>query len=269
MYPALATHGLWPARLLCPWDSPGKNTGVGCHFLLQGIFPTQGLNLGLLQCRKILYWLSYQGSLTNVCKHLCFFQHICYICAYVLSRFSRVWLFETLWTVAHQTPLSMGSPGKNTGVGYSALLGRIFLAQGSDPSLCVSCIAGRFFTTEPPDKPASSNTMASQTSLVVKNLPTIADERDMSTTKSWTWLNQHSMQCYGWSGHAILAFEIYEQSFIPFTEFYVRQLVSIWKWENIFETCIWQHWINKNRSHNFKNVIETASALEQILEGKK
>ena len=37
-----------PARLLCPWDFPGKNTVVGCHFLLQGVFPTQGLNLGLL-----------------------------------------------------------------------------------------------------------------------------------------------------------------------------------------------------------------------------
>ena len=31
-----------PARLLCPWNFPGKNTGEGCHFLLQGIFPTQG-----------------------------------------------------------------------------------------------------------------------------------------------------------------------------------------------------------------------------------
>ena len=39
---------LWTAILLCPWDSPGKNTGMGCHFLLQGIFPTQGLNLHLL-----------------------------------------------------------------------------------------------------------------------------------------------------------------------------------------------------------------------------
>ena len=38
------------------------NTGVGCHFLLQGIFPTQGLNLGLLHCRQTLYHLSYQGS---------------------------------------------------------------------------------------------------------------------------------------------------------------------------------------------------------------
>ena len=43
-----------PTRLLHPWDSPGKNTGVGCHFLLQGIFPTQGLNPGLPHCRQTL-----------------------------------------------------------------------------------------------------------------------------------------------------------------------------------------------------------------------
>ena len=40
--------------LLCPWDSPGKNTGVGCHALLQGLLPTQGLNLGLPHCRQTL-----------------------------------------------------------------------------------------------------------------------------------------------------------------------------------------------------------------------
>ena len=39
----LQRHGLQLAKLLCPWDSPGKNTGVGCHALLQGIFPTQGI----------------------------------------------------------------------------------------------------------------------------------------------------------------------------------------------------------------------------------
>ena len=44
-----------PTRLLCPWDSPGKNTGVGCHVLLQAIFPIQGSNSGLLHCRWILY----------------------------------------------------------------------------------------------------------------------------------------------------------------------------------------------------------------------
>ena len=45
--PTLQPHGPQPARLLCPWGSPDKNTGVGCHALLQGIFPTQGLNAGL------------------------------------------------------------------------------------------------------------------------------------------------------------------------------------------------------------------------------
>ena len=44
---SLRPHGLHPTRLLCPWDSPGKNTGVGSHALLQGIFPTQGLNIAL------------------------------------------------------------------------------------------------------------------------------------------------------------------------------------------------------------------------------
>ena len=56
------SHGLYPTRLLYPWNSPGKNTQVGCHSLLLGIFPTQGLNLGLLHCRQILYSLSHQGS---------------------------------------------------------------------------------------------------------------------------------------------------------------------------------------------------------------
>ena len=45
---SLRSHELWPAKLVCPWNSPGNNTGVGCHFHLQVIFPTQGLNLGLL-----------------------------------------------------------------------------------------------------------------------------------------------------------------------------------------------------------------------------
>ena len=44
-------------------EFPGKNTGVGCHFLLQGIFPAQGSNTGLLHCRHILYHLSHHGSL--------------------------------------------------------------------------------------------------------------------------------------------------------------------------------------------------------------
>ena len=51
-----------PPGSSCPWDFPGKNTELGCHFLPQGAFPTQGLNPGLLHCRQILDHLSDQGS---------------------------------------------------------------------------------------------------------------------------------------------------------------------------------------------------------------
>ena len=54
------------ARLLCPWNSSGKNTGVGYHSLLQRIFPTQGSNLGLLHCRQILYRLSHYYTWAEV-----------------------------------------------------------------------------------------------------------------------------------------------------------------------------------------------------------
>ena len=62
---SLQPRGLQPARSPCPWNPPGKNTGVGCHFLLQGMFLTQGSNPGLLHCRQILYCLSHQGRPTS------------------------------------------------------------------------------------------------------------------------------------------------------------------------------------------------------------
>ena len=84
---SLRPHGLQPARLLCPWDSPGKNTGVGCHSFLQGIFPTQGSNPGLPHCRQILYRLSHQGSpsVEYVSHH---------------TRNPRLLLKSTLWLMA-------------------------------------------------------------------------------------------------------------------------------------------------------------------------
>ena len=63
-------HGLLSATLLCQWDSPGKNTGVGCHFPLQVIFPTQESNPGLLHCRQILYQLSYKESPTIINREM-------------------------------------------------------------------------------------------------------------------------------------------------------------------------------------------------------
>ena len=63
MSDSLWPHRLQPSRLLWPWDFLGKNTGVGCHFLLQGIFLTQGLNLRLLLGRQILYrWATKEAS---------------------------------------------------------------------------------------------------------------------------------------------------------------------------------------------------------------
>ena len=63
-----------PTRLLCPWSSPGKNTEVGSHSLLQGIYLAQRLNLGLLHCGQILYPLSHQES--NFCLSHLKFQRI-------------------------------------------------------------------------------------------------------------------------------------------------------------------------------------------------
>ena len=68
--------GPWPASLSVQGDSPGKNTGVGCHALLQGTFPNHGLKPGLLHCRQILYHLSHKGGL-KMLENVCFwFEHL-------------------------------------------------------------------------------------------------------------------------------------------------------------------------------------------------
>ena len=72
---------------------PGKSTGVGCHFLLQGIFPTQGENPGLPHCRQTLYYLSHKGEL------LWWIQFS--------SVAQSIWLFVTPWIAARQASLSI------------------------------------------------------------------------------------------------------------------------------------------------------------------
>ena len=62
-------HGLYATRLLCPWNSPDKDTEGGSHSFLQGFFQAQGLNLGLLNSRHILYHLSQQGIHTHTHTH--------------------------------------------------------------------------------------------------------------------------------------------------------------------------------------------------------
>ena len=80
-----------------PWNSPGKTPGVDCYSLFQGIFPTQGSNLGLLHCRQVLYHLSHQGSLYMYTHS--FFEcslPLWFIIGYWIQLpvlYSRTWLF--------------------------------------------------------------------------------------------------------------------------------------------------------------------------------
>ena len=94
--------------LLCPWSSPGKITVMGCYFLLQGIFPTQGLNPGFLYCRQILYHLSHLNhwatrqapSFATLNRLREFIQ--CVSLNHHLQSLSCVWFFAIPWTAACQ-----------------------------------------------------------------------------------------------------------------------------------------------------------------------
>ena len=135
-------HRRQPTKLLRPWDSPGKNTGVGCHFLLQEIFLTQGSNPHLLLCRQILYcWATREIHLVvgagakslQLCPTLCVpidgsppgspVPEILQArtLEWVAVSFSDAWKWKvkvkllsrvrpsaTPWTAAFQAPLSMG-----------------------------------------------------------------------------------------------------------------------------------------------------------------
>ena len=119
----LPLHGLQPARLLCPWDSPDKNTGVGCHSLLQGIFPTQGSNMHLLQLlgqQADSLPLCHMGSLKQ-------YEGESISCSAVPVSLS----LHGLQPARLLCPWN--SPGQNTAVGCHSLLQKIFLTQGLKP----------------------------------------------------------------------------------------------------------------------------------------
>ena len=101
------------ARLLCPWDSPAQNTGAGSSSLLQGIFPTQGLNPGLLHCKWILYCLSHQGSLKKAGRQ-------------------RIDNFETVVHVMNGTLLSHEKEGNSVICNNTALVLKNLPASAGD-----------------------------------------------------------------------------------------------------------------------------------------
>ena len=69
MADSLQPHGLQPTRLPSPGNFTGKNTGVGCHFLHQGVFPTQGLDLSLPHCRWRLYCWAIRVAFVFSCNY--------------------------------------------------------------------------------------------------------------------------------------------------------------------------------------------------------
>ena len=73
MSDSLRPHGWQLAKLLCPWDSPGKDTRVGCHALLQGIFPTQGSNSHFL---RLLHWRVGSLPLAPPKQHMCTLKRV-------------------------------------------------------------------------------------------------------------------------------------------------------------------------------------------------
>ena len=78
---SVVSDSLRPHGLYSSWNSPGQNTGVGSLSLLQGIFPTQGSNLGPLHCRRVLYQLSHQGSPKQLNRLLTLLVNFAYCCS--------------------------------------------------------------------------------------------------------------------------------------------------------------------------------------------
>ena len=129
---SLPPHGLQPVKLLCPWNSPGRNTGVGIYSLLQGIFLTQILNLGLLHCRQIFLPSGPPGKPIS------------------LSNFQFIPLYIYMWTYG----ILFYSVGYNLLLSlfifilYSSLIGQwapshvIFCILLTHPSLSLSLFSG-------------------------------------------------------------------------------------------------------------------------------
>ena len=126
----LRPHGLQPARLLCPWDSPGKHTGVRRPSLLQGIFSTRDQT-----------WVScITGRLSTI--YCLYKQKIQLIKSEVKWRESHSVVSDSMRPRGLYRPWN--SPGHNTGEGSPSLLQGIFPTQDWTQ---VSCIAGSFFTS--------------------------------------------------------------------------------------------------------------------------
>ena len=138
---SVVSDSLWPHELYSPWNSPGQNTQVDSFSLLEGIFPTQGLNWGLPHCRRILYQLSHKGSPQETLNGN---KRKCWLFKFLRSYFS--WRSRDLqhWVVwkndcipVSAPPLSVNISDQNTDPIY--LKDRVHIVQTGSHRLCESC----------------------------------------------------------------------------------------------------------------------------------
>ena len=113
---SVVSDSLQPHGLYSPWNSPGQTTGVGSHSLLQGIFPTQGLNPSLPHWRRILYRLSHRG----------YFRLFCFWLLDVLHEHVCVKLFQSCLTLCHS--IDCNPPGSFV---HGVLQSRMLEYQGA------------------------------------------------------------------------------------------------------------------------------------------
>ena len=138
---SVVSGSLWPHALYSPWNSLGHNTGMGSLSLLQGIFPTQGLNPGLPHCRQILYHLSYHGGPYKQKTEAKTFTLVCF------------WLRLTQSCPTPCDSMDYSLPGSSVrGTSQARTLSWVAISSSRGSSqtmnwICISSIAGRFFTT--------------------------------------------------------------------------------------------------------------------------
>ena len=122
---SLRLHRLQPAKLLCPWDCSGKNTGVGCHFLLQGIFLTEGSNLHLLH---LLHWQADPLLLNHMeSPHICLYSLLIPGCSenFISQRYIPLQITE------NPSESGMHKERKQLLCGTSSGVGNLSLERGS------------------------------------------------------------------------------------------------------------------------------------------
>ena len=103
MSDSVRPRGLWPARLLSPWDSPDKNTGMACHCLLQGIFPMQGSNSGIWCFHSHLFCWQHPAYIAFMFTHYSWTMRLvleqnCYNFIILNNKIARIYL--TLYSVS-------------------------------------------------------------------------------------------------------------------------------------------------------------------------